>query len=345
MNTPQRFYLITYPRTASNLLIRMLSLDDQPNMATGDDRGGYIFLPVIKLITDMGLRKKSVKDWTEDEIMQIKAAYQHCFSEFQDTLARVSENESSIYVKEHVHFLIDPTTLSEYVFGSDDAANNNANIWTLKQQPNSLCKDKSLCQTGRATNITLLPDEFLWTWKPTFLIRHPALAFPSLYRALLVLEGTGDESEDELLGEHCMTLHWTRLLYDWYSQYYRQEDQSRGGLKWPIVLDADDVMANPKLVAKYSALLGMDSWKLSFSWEPATDTEMSHMNLATKRYLDTLLASGGVLRDKMSGNININKLAKEWRSEFGHDAGQRITQLVKEAMADYEFLKARRLRA
>lgn len=325
----------------------MLGLDDQPNMAAGEDRGGYIFLPVIKLITDMGLRKKSVANWTKDEVMQVKAAYQDCFDEFQNTLARVSEDGCSVYVKEHVHFLIDPTTLSEYVFGPDGAASNKADMWTLEQFIDSSSDDESPCPMGRATNITLLPDDFLQTWKPTFLIRHPALAFPSLYRALLALEGKGDENEDDVLGQHCRTLRWTRLLYDWYCQYYAREHESssRGGSKWPIVLDADDIMADPKLAIKYSRLLGMDSRKVSFSWEPATADELSHLNPATKRYLDTLLASGGILKDKMSGDVDLDRLAKTWRKEFGHRAGQRITQLVKAAMPDYEFLKSRRLHA
>ncbi len=35
-----------------------------------------------------------------------------------------------------------------------------------------------------ALNITTMSDEFLKTWKPTFLIRHPA-AMPSMYRTRL----------------------------------------------------------------------------------------------------------------------------------------------------------------
>ncbi|KAK3196241.1 hypothetical protein K4F52_000621 [Lecanicillium sp. MT-2017a] len=280
-------------------------------MAAGEDRGGYIFLPVIKLITDMGLRKKSVANWTKDEVMQVKAAYQDCFDEFQNTLARVSENRCSIYIKEHVHFLIDPTTLSEYVFGPDGAASNKADKWTLEQFIDSSSDDES-------------------PW---------------------------DENEDDVLGQHCMTLRWTRLLYDWYCQYYAGEHEASprsvgygyghggGGSKWPIVLDADDIMADPKLAIKYSRLLGMDSRKISFSWEPATADELSHLNPATKRYLDTLLASGGVLKGKMSGDVDLDRLAKTWRKEFGYRTGQRITQLVKAAMPDYEFLKSRRLLA
>ena len=356
--TPQRFYLITYPRTASNLLIRILGLDEQPNMAAGHDRGGYIFLPVIKLITDMGLRQKSVQNWTDDEIMHVKAAYKDCFDDFQQTLARVSKNEHSIYVKEHVHFLIDPTTLSKHVFGSpvdkEEAAKRcDDGMWTLEHlQPHSLSDgDGSPGPTGCATNITLLPDEFLQMWKPTFLIRHPALAFPSLYRALLVLEGTGNESDDSVLGEHCMTLRWTRSLYDWYSEYYREDEGSCSssedgdGVECPVVLDADDIMANPDQVARYSALLRMDPGKLSFSWLPATDREMSRLDVPTKRYLDTLLASGGVRKDKMSGDVNLERLAREWREESGPRVGYRLARLVKEALPDYEFLKARRLLA
>ena len=66
--TARRFYLVTYPRTGSNLLVRMLGLESQPHIRTGDDRGGYIFLLAVKLITDLGLRNKDFVYWAKEEI-------------------------------------------------------------------------------------------------------------------------------------------------------------------------------------------------------------------------------------------------------------------------------------
>jgi len=38
-------------------------------------------------------------------------------------------------------------------------------------------------------NETVLPDEVQRQWNPTFLVRHPALASPSLYRTTVDLQG------------------------------------------------------------------------------------------------------------------------------------------------------------
>lgn len=343
MNPPQRFYLITYPRTASNLLIRMLGLDDQPGMTTGDDRGGYVFLPVNKLMNRMGVRNKKITHWTEEELKKVKELYQCCFDQFQQSLVKALENNNSVYIKEHIHFLIDPPKLSEYLFGPEDQ-DIVRNRWILQLQPPFISEQGSHSSID-SVNVTLLPDAFLQTWKPTFLIRHPALAFPSLYRALLKSEHLRNKNEDVMLGQHCMTLRWTRMLYGWYVRYYARDavSDAGGGAQWPIVLDADDIMSNPKLVEKYCVCLGMDPRKLLFSWRQATDEELSHMDSATKRYLGTLLDSDGIRTDKIGGDIDINKQADTWRMEFGTRAGETMKQLVNNAMPDYEFLRANRL--
>jgi len=36
---------------------------------------------------------------------------------------------------------------------------------------------------------TVLPDEVLRQWNPAFLVRHPALPSPSLYRTTMDLQG------------------------------------------------------------------------------------------------------------------------------------------------------------
>ncbi|CEJ92240.1 hypothetical protein VHEMI07902 [[Torrubiella] hemipterigena] len=343
-HTPQRYYLITYPRTASNLLIRILDLKNQPNVTTGDDRGGYIFLPVVKLITDMGLRKKKVESWTATETTRVKNAYQDCFDEFQATIGAASAADCSVYIKEHVHFLVDPASLSGHVFGETDDIPADRESWKLQiPQPYEEAESPSHC-----INPTLFPDEFLLTWKPTFLIRHPALAFPSLYRALLELEGRDDDDDElKVLGQHCMTLRWTRMLYIWYKQTSKMQHPwpyEQDNVEWPVVLDADDVINSPALVQEYAEMLGLDPTKLAFSWTPATKAELSQMDTATKRYLDTLLGSGKIMKDKTSDNVDISTQVEKWTAEFGKAAAMRIEQLVREAMPDYEMLGANRLR-
>ncbi|KAM5457390.1 hypothetical protein MaudCBS49596_000585 [Microsporum audouinii] len=336
-HNPRRFYLITYPRTGSNLLVRMLGLENQSDFIAGDDRGGYIFLPTIKLMTDLGLRAKGVADWTADEIEQVRRSYQECFEGFQEYLETASSLRRSVFIKEHVHFLVEPTALSELVFGPNSRANEVP--WTM-QIPESYGPDPK----RSFLNQTVLPDGFLKTWSPAFLIRHPALAFPSLYRALYELERPANEEEADSLGEHCMTLRWTRSLYDWYSRNLTAtESYIDGRVTWPIILDADDIMTDPDVVVRFCEMMGMDPSQLCFSWTPATVNQKTQMDPFTKRYLSTLLASGGIVQGKTSTTIDLEKEAKKWRTEFGDRAGRRIERLVKEAMPDYKFLKSRRL--
>ncbi|KAK2870578.1 hypothetical protein FQN49_003074 [Arthroderma sp. PD_2] len=336
---PRRFYLITYPRTGSNLLVRMLGLEKQPDFMASDDRGGYIFLPSVKLMTDLNLRMKGVAEWTEDETEQVRQSYQDSFDGFQRHLETASSQRRSVFIKEHVHFLIEPAALSRLVFGP-------SRVEPDALRPMQVRESHGREPTRSPLNQTVLSDEFLRTWLPTFLIRHPALAFPSLYRALLELEGPEDEQEADSLGEHCMTLCWTRTLYDWYVQNLTEaQSYVDGCVTWPIVLDADDVMTDPGVVVRFCEIMGMDASQLAFSWTPASTKQQTQMDPFTKRYLSTLLSSGGIVKGKTSANIDIEHEAKNWRTEFGDRAGRRIERLVKEAMPDYKFLKAKRLTA
>lgn len=298
-------------------------------------------MSAIKLMRELALRKKQVTDWTDDEVRRAKNELRACFDNFQETLDKASIEGQSIYIKEHVHCLIDPPTLNESVFGSD-SSRGAIEPWLLGTSGSYGEETRS------RLNETLFPDEFWKTWLPTFLIRHPALAFPSLLRVTLELEGTGDENEDKHLGQHCLTMRWTRSLYDWYADNMSQVPpaQTDPSVVWPIILDADDIMANREVVVKYCELLGMDLSRLAFSWTPASDDQQSQMEGFRKRYLATLLASGGIVKDKVAGDgIDLEKEAKSWREEFGGRAGDRLERLVKDAMPDYEFLKARRLTA
>ena len=58
-----RFFLITYPRTALNLLVRILALNEQPNVVTGRN-GRYLFLPPALSKIFLKLRGKFVGEWT-----------------------------------------------------------------------------------------------------------------------------------------------------------------------------------------------------------------------------------------------------------------------------------------
>lgn len=77
------------------------------------------------------------------------------------------------------------------------------------------------CQVSSPLNQTVLPDDFLLCFKPTFLIRHPALVFPSYYRehvntfGKLQLEEEKRELESTL--EPFMIFSHLRKLFEFYA--------------------------------------------------------------------------------------------------------------------------------
>ena len=162
----RRFSLLTYPRTASNLLIRILSLDDQPSLPS-EGKKEYFFLPTVGL--RLGQSKtagRHLKEWTQEERHDMMNRYQISFEALQAYVDMAAAQGKNVFVKEHAPWMMEPVAETKWAFGKNSI---HESPWTVKT---------SLDPTHSTFNETVLPDEFLKTWLPTFLIRHPALVFP-----------------------------------------------------------------------------------------------------------------------------------------------------------------------
>ncbi|MCJ1283024.1 hypothetical protein MMC26_002351 [Xylographa opegraphella] len=335
-NGYRRFFLLTHPRSCSNLLVRILNFGDQPDVVQHDIGQGYFFLPPVLLREKLTLQGKNVEDWSKDELDQMKQEYQHSFTELQKYIEVAEAGDKIVFVKEHAYFLMEPAALSRFAFGSD---NVKQAPWTV-QIPDTYGSNV----TRSSLNYTLLPDEFLQTWTPTFLIRHPALMFPSHYRTILDTLGVA-AAHAEGLSSEIMSLHWTRTLYDWYSKHLVKRDSgSANEVKWPLLLEADDIINNPEVVVRFSKIVGLDPTKLQFEWQPAEKEFVAQLtNDVSRRMLSTLTASAGIMKEKSSADIDISIEAKKWRKEFGQSEGEKMERWVKASMPDYEYLYAKRL--
>jgi hypothetical protein len=139
-----------------------------------------------------------------------------------------------------------------------------------------------------------------------------------------------------------MTFTWQRRLHDW---YLKQVGESMDKEVWPVVIDADDVIASPEVVVRYCELIGINPAKLKFEWAPVTDEEkVKTGNPTVQRLLSSLMASSGIQKDKVSTNIDIPAEAVKWEEEFGEKIGGKMKVWVEKGMPDYDFMKARRLR-
>ena len=337
-DAPHRLYLITDPRTASNLLLRILSLEEQHGFKV-HDMGGYFFMPAIMANNQLHNRGKHIEEWTKEERETMMQIYQTCFEELEKFLQIAQSEKKFAFVKEHSYFMIEPTAQTRYLYGQNSVKESP---WTVRV-PDSYGKEL----TRSSLNETVLPDQFLGTMLPTFLIRHPALIFPSHYRTYIDMEGIEAAQTQEAELSLIMTLHWTRTLYEWYTQNQKSPSflTECSDVIWPLVLDAADVMTKPEVVFRFCSIVKMNTSKLRFNWPAADSNELAQLpNDYERRMRSTLLASSGVLTDKAQANLDIDAEVKKWAVEFGEKDSQRLERWVRAAMPDYEYLRSRRLR-
>jgi hypothetical protein len=83
---------------------------------------------------------------------------------------------------------------------------------------------------------------------------------------------------------------------------------------------------------------------LKFSWTPKRKEELDKLWDVERRMLSTISASTDIVEGKTASGIVIDDEVAKWKGEFGEDEGAKIERWVRDAMWDYEYLKARRLK-
>lgn len=312
--------LITAPRTASTMFVKMLNLDEQG--VRSSNYGGYNFLPSMP--KRYQLQPRPMSQWTDEELREVQNIMQTCFDNMQDFIEKSQEEKKLVFVKEHGILINHPWFESEFLHGE----------CTTVGEPTPLMPRGAKTATRSEHNKTILSDEFLKTWRPTFLIRHPAMVFPSLFR-LFRNEAFGRPTAEPNLIE--LTMYWQRKLFDFYEAQCATGD---GGF---IVLDADDLMVTPELVTKYTALVGLDPEKLRFSWEKVPQAVLDQLHPMVKGAHSSLNASDRVDVSKIAGHVDITAEAEKWKADFGENVATRIEKHVRDAMPDYEYMRSKRL--
>jgi hypothetical protein len=99
---------------------------------------------------------------------------------------------------------------------------------------------------------------------------------------------------------------------------------------------ADDIMLEPELVLKYSRIIGLDAEKSKFSWDPARKEGLDEMWDVERWMLSTISSSAGIVKGKTSVGLDIDEEAKKWKME--------TEKWVRDAMLDYEYMRAKILR-
>jgi hypothetical protein len=186
--------------------------------------------------------------------------------------------------KEHVYFITDPQTIAANVICLPNGTPRSIINAKPTIEGSAIAPAKSL---SLPANPTVLPNDFLTTFLPVILIRHPAKIIPSYYRASRDAFGATVFDEDFPVD---VSLRWSRLIFDWYEEYYCiSEIEQR-----PIVIDAEDMINDSHYVAeKFCAMTGLDPKHVQYSWAEVTEVS----NPIRERFTSTLRNSTGIIRE------------------------------------------------
>ena len=215
------------------------------------------------------------------------------------------------YVKEHVNWMVQPRTEEVVLHGGGQRS-----------------------QAGG--NPTAVPGKFWEGVRVTLLVRHPALVFASALRTAIDNEGMdvvmGDEGAAAMRWE--CTFRWHRMVHKFLGAQGHEV----------VVVDAED-LDNVELVRGYAVAVGLDPELVRFEWEAATGEEQGGLDRVERRMKDTILRSTGIVTGKLKkeDGINLDAEMYGWRNEFGVVLAARLMGLVEAAMADYEWLRERRI--
>ncbi|KAL2257992.1 hypothetical protein VTK26DRAFT_8859 [Humicola hyalothermophila] len=322
--------LVSVPRTASNLLVRVLNIRNQPQVVTNSHAGYFFYQPHMIAAREL---KRPPSQWTNDEKARVREAYQESLNSIEEMRAVARRENKIMFAKEHAFWVADPAAMP----GTAGGRGARAPSFFRLRFPDMYGEQ----QTFSPNNCTLFPDEYLRTWRIAFVIRHPALAWPSMYRAMVKMVDEKLLDEDGVRGASLanMSLAWTRKMFDWALEH--------DPATVPLVIDAHDVIHNPAAVRRFCELAGLDASKVQFEWDetPVAGWQDQQDLQGAKIMCSTLEASRGLLKDKTPATVDVTTEAEKWKAEFGEEVAALVEKAVWDALPDYEYLKERRVQA
>jgi hypothetical protein len=345
---PNRILLFSHPRSASNLLVRMLSLPLQSSIYTANALGGYQFVDVSKKTRDLNVFAKPMREWDAETTAKLEAVVEKSQRDMRETMRRAEEVGKVLFDKEHVQTILRLECQDDFAFGREFRRENGSGTLGVYHPLND----------------TYLTDTELRTFTPVLLIRHPAKSFYSFQRVDHSVDMGKEMPTEYAEGQErwiniFLTMRWTRRLAEWYDlQHERPSKLTNGAANGetttngtatpcpsPIILDADDLIASTEtILPKLAARLGLDASKFQYTWKIEAEEERKGRSAMQRQMLSTLLDSTGVLPEKVAGKVDLDHEEEKWKGEFGEETAARLRRRVEDAIADYEFLRARRLR-
>ncbi|KAF7192415.1 hypothetical protein HII31_06447 [Pseudocercospora fuligena] len=313
-NSPRDVFFFAHTRTASHVLCRLLS--DQP----GWGQSNYHFFEAFNFA-----RKAYGWGPLESASQQDRDSFLGLLQKGCDEIQHVRKSAANegkfLLLKEHTFYVWDPFKLSQSMWGGHEKS-------TFTVSPTS----SDVLSNAKKTNPTLFPDSFLKTWRPIFLIRHPALSFESWYRAE---SGARDVDIFDKSWAFYTTFQYSRRLHDWYLS------NATDSASMPIVIDADDMIEDPSTINKLCGMLGMDQQYVVREWdaiEAPKDAKPREL-----KFMSGYWNSTSIDKSKTSRDMDLDAKYSLWLDEFGANVGSELRRLVEEAMPDYEYMKSKKI--
>ena len=318
---PSCVLLVTHTRTASNLLQRMLS--KQPNCLYGshffgeDPQGSRM---LARKRAGMGIQDEELD---QRLLLQNKESY----LKFLNLLKDAKDNGQIAFMHIQPHTMIASKLAAEPVQGTVFSVEDHK-FWSVGSPDQ------------QHTNFMVVPDDALLQpgTRPIILFRHPVLMTDGIFRAFQSLAYADDHESTRRNLTMGATLRWMRLIYDWYLE--------KGGplqIK-PILVEADDYMGPRKetVMEELCEQAGLDASSVIYSWPKATAEELKVLTPPQELSFRTINSSERILSGNSLEGKDMNEEMMSWDDKYGQEWAELMRDLVRKAMPDYEYLRARR---
>ncbi|CEF74574.1 hypothetical protein FGSG_02297 [Fusarium graminearum PH-1] len=309
----QNVFLFALNRTCSHVLCRLLS--GQP----GWIQSNYHFKPAFDFARE-SFNWGPLNSVSNEQREGVENLLQGGFDEIQTELESAKTKNLSMFLKEHTFYTWEPSKLSQHMWGGPPSP-----PFTVDQERSSEITD------APKTNPTIFPDKWLLSWRPVFLIRHPALTFESWYRA-----ESGARSLDlaDRSWAYYTTYQYSRQLYDW---FLSKVDPEYG----PLVVDADDILDGNSTIKKLCNSLGMDEKHIVYEWDVIKAPE--NAGCRELKFMSDYWNSTSIDSSKSSRGFDMDIAYKRWEKDFGPEDAAKLLAIVEDSMADYNYLKGNKI--
>ena len=227
----------------------------------------------------------------------------------------------NILLKEHTIYTWDPSKLSQSMWGGD-----RGTPFTVveKGSPSSANFEK--------TNPTIFSDTFLRSWRPVFLIRHPAPTFESWYRAE---SGARHIDLSDKSWSFFTSFQYSRQLYDWFLSNSTDESSM------PIVVEADDMLEKRSTIEKLCSSLGMDTRYIPNRWDVIQAPDKAGSRELS--FMGDYWRSTSIDSSKSSRGLDMAAKYTKWQADFGSEVANELLIIVEKAIPDYNYLKSKKI--